>query len=155
MFWKKVSQNKVNNTTNVNQNQNVQNDKQKKNSSVITQKLNNVNYEKEKAAQNQTEINTGASFDTYICNIINTTNINTIQQEFNIPNDSQYNSNFNNTYPLKVQKSYTIDNAAYQNQNEIVNQRDNRFIQEPNYLNINVNANLNVNYNIDYNYSQQ
>ena len=40
MFWKKVSQNKVNNTTNVNQNQNVQNDKQKIDPSVKTQKLN-------------------------------------------------------------------------------------------------------------------
>ena len=42
-----------------------------------------------------------------------------------------------------------------QNQNEIVNQRNNRLIQEPNYLNTNVNANLNVNYNVDNNYSQQ
>ena len=56
---------------------------------------------------------------------------------------------------MKGQKSYALDNAAYlnQNQNIILNQRENRFTQEPNYVNISTNNNLN--YNLDYNYSQQ
>ena len=159
---KKVTQNTVNNTTNVNQNQILQNDKTKINPNVKNQKMNvtykNKNdtyYENEKTTQNPTEVNTGICFDTYTGKVISNSNINQIQQEFNIENKNQYNNNFNNTYPLQGQKAYILDNAAYQNQNVILNQRDNRFIQDPNYVNINTNTNLNINNNFDYAQQQQ
>ena len=152
----------VNKTTNVNQNQNLQTDKQKVNQNTKTQKSNieyknkqDANYENNKITQNQTDVNSGACFDTYTGEVISNKDLNTIKQEFDIPKNDQNNNNFNNTYPLKGQKSYALDNAAYlnQNQNIILNQRENRFTQEPNYVNISTNNNLN--YNLDYNYSQQ
>ena len=76
-------------------------------------------------------------------------NLKRIKDEFNL--DYKDNDNFNNTYPIKGQKVYKtenlINNNTIKNQDQNIDQRNNRFKQEPNYNNINVNYNMNVSQN--------
>ena len=80
---------------------------------------------------------------------------------------NQENNQFSNTYPLPGQKTYStqtlinenfeqnvnkINNINYQNQN--YSQRSNRFLEDQNFTNANINANIN-NYNINLNVNQQ
>ena len=80
---------------------------------------------------------------------------------------NQENNQFSNTYPLPGQKTYStqtlinenfeqnvnkINNINYQNQN--YSQRSNRFLEDQNFTNANINANIN-NYNINLNLNQQ
>ena len=160
-------------TANANQNKIISNQPQKVKTNINNQQ-NDINYQNkdnvyfEDNTQAQISSNPVTFYDSYNGQIINNqnqqikiketnynnVNLNQIQQEFNSQNNTQYNNYFNNTYPLKGQKvyknEYIIDNNIPTNQNINIDQRNNRFIQDQNYINLNTN---NINYNI--NYTQQ
>ena len=159
--------NNVNNTANINQNQKINNANNTTNINQNQKINNNAYYKENKSSKEQISVNNATYLDAYNNqaqkqNVANNegikyhnVQIKKLPPESNIQNTNDYNNYLNNTYPLEGQKvyknEYLVDNNILQNQNQVnVNQRENRFKQEPNYTNINT---INVNNNLDINYN--
>ena len=140
------------------------------------EKNNKVDKNDRKNRQSQNKVNIGVVFDTYnekliknknkqSENIENTKNIikkeenkkkvdiKKIMQEFDIPNNSLY---LDDTYPLNNQKIYKKDYMLDYDNYSNINQMDNNYKRDKNYINNNIsNINLNINNNFNPNYNNE